>query len=382
ERGGGTDAGPWVAVAGTRPNYVKLAPLVRAARRVGHELFWIDAGQHTDHAMQERIRLDAGLPEARVSIQAPPPGPERIEGLAATLEVALRELAPSVVLVVGDVDATAAAALAAWRLDLPLAHVEAGLRCGVASMPEERNRVLVDALSDRYYTTEPSAHRHLASEGLGPDRYAVEVGNVMADALLHLEPSLASAGPEADVPADYVLATLHRQANVDDPARLGAYVRALGAIAREHGSVVWPVHPRTAARLDPALDLRALGITARAPVGYRAFLGLLAGASAVVTDSGGVQVEAALLGTPCVVARGVTEHELSLSHGGAVLAGEDPAALPAALPEALAQVLAAGTAAPERPVGWDGHAAARIVADLARGFARPPRRAMPTDRGA
>ena len=363
-----------MAVAGTRPNYVKLAPLVRAARAAGRELLWIDAGQHTDDVMRAQIVEDAGLPPADVTVQAPPPGPDRIAELAALLQEPLDTLAPSVVLVLGDVDATAAAARAAWALDLPIAHVEAGLRSGDLSMPEERNRVEVDALSDRYYTTEPSGARHLAAEGLGPEAHAVEVGNVMADALVAMGPSLATSGriPGEEPAPGHVLVTLHRQANVDDADRLEAFLRALTTVAADVGPIRWPVHPRTAARME---GLAAEGIDATEPVGYRAFLQLLHDARLVITDSGGVQVEAALLGVPCVVARDVTEHELSLSHGGAVLAGADPAGLPDAVQRALA---AAGERA-EAPMAWDGHAAERIVADLAAGWPRPPRREAPAE---
>lgn len=365
-----------MAVAGTRPNYVKLAPLVRAARDAGREILWIDAGQHTDEAMRARIIEDAGLSPASVRIEAPPSGPDRTAKLAAMLEAPLRAMVPSVVLVLGDVDATVAAAQAAWALDLPMAHVEAGLRCGDLTMPEERNRILVDALSDRYYTTEPSAHGHLSVEGLEPDACALEVGNVMADALLALAPRLATSGriPGEAAPPAPILVTLHRQVNVDDPDRLAAYIEALSVIAAER-PVHWPVHPRTAARLGSLEGLARRGIVAEAPLGYLSFLQRLHDAAAVITDSGGVQVEAALLGIPCVVARDVTEHALSLTHGGAVLAGRDPAALPAALSEAL--VARAGT--PEMPAGWDGRAAQRIVADLAAGFDRPERRRSPRE---
>lgn len=362
-----------MAVAGTRPNYVKLAPLVRAAAAVGRTLHWIDAGQHTDASLHADMIRDLGLPPADASVVSPPPGPERADAIDLLLRPHLAALRPSVVLVLGDVDATLGAARAAHRLDLPIAHVEAGLRCGDETMPEELNRIAVDALSDRYYTTEPSGARHLAAEGLEPERYAYEAGNVMADAVLVAAASLATSGriPGEEPPPRPILATLHRQANVDDPARLAAHVDALATIAATRGRVLWPVHPRTAARLGPQVGLAARGIEATPPVAYRAFLQLLWDARAVITDSGGVQVEAALLSTPCVVARGATEHELSLTHGGAVLAGEDPAALP----EALDRALAAGRDLPERPGAWDGRAAERIVADLAAGFDRPPRRA-------
>ncbi len=362
-----------MAVAGTRPNYVKLLPLVRAAARVGRRLHWIDAGQHTDHALHEGMLADLGLPAADITLPPPPPAASPPDAFAIRLAEPIRSLAPSVVLVLGDVDASAGAAAAAYPLDVRIAHVEAGLRCGDPSMPEEANREIIDWLSDRFYTTESSAHEHLRREGLDPDTHARLVGNVMADALRLMAPALdAFDPPEGSGDAPYVLATLHRQANVDDPARLAAYVDALEAVATGR-RVLFPVHPRTARGLPSAEHLRARGIHGihvMPPVSYRPFLATLRRATAVVTDSGGIQVEAALLGIPCVIARDRTEHELSLSHGGAVLAGEDPAALPAALDRALG--LRGGL--PARPEAWDGHAADRIVEDLVRGF---PRRARP-----
>ncbi len=368
--------GPWLAVAGTRPNYVKLAPLVRAAQARGSDLVWIDTGQHTDPRLRDATLADVGLPAARVTLTAPVPGPDRIEHMAAALGVVLEAHAPSVVIVLGDVDSTAAAALAAWRLDLPLVHVEAGLRSQDASMPEERNRILADALSDRHYLTEPGAAVHLEAEGVESERLVV-AGNVMADALAFARPRVrAVQRPEGLTDAGYVVATLHRQGTVDDPRRLAQWVEALGRIAADR-PVLLPVHPRTEARLGGAEALAAAGIRALKPQPYLAFLALVSRAAAVITDSGGLPLEAALLGVPCVIARDRLEHELVLSHGGAVLAGEDPSRLA----EALRAAEDRGGSLPARPFAWDGRAAERIVADLRTGFPRACRRVPPADSG-
>ncbi len=379
-RAAGRRRGPWIAIAGARPNYVKLAPLVRAAARAGRRLDWIDTGQHTAAALTSTMMRDLGLPRPVTRLVAPAAGTRRIAALATSIGTELEKRGPSLVVVVGDVDSTLAGALAAWRLDLPLVHVEAGLRAYEPDMPEECNRILVDALSDRLYLSEPQAVDNLRREGVSLARIR-KPGNVMADALLqHRERIEAAAAQHARAqgPEPFLVATLHRQANVDDPRRLAAYVNALERIGRER-PVLFPVHPRTRARLseagaDPARwrgGLRALD-----PLGYLAFLGLVSAASGVITDSGGLQVEAALLGVPCVTARRRTEHQLTLTHASNVIAGTDPRRLPSAVHRALAQ----GAPPMQRPRAWDGRAAERMVAAWRTGFDRPPRLESPDDR--
>lgn len=369
---------PWIAVAGTRPNYVKLAPLVRAASKRGRELQWIDTGQHTARVMRSAMIADLALPEPVATLRAP--RTQRIERMADSLGRELAARNPSLVVVVGDVDSTLAAALAAWRLDLPLAHVEAGLRSYERGMPEERNRVLVDAISDRLYLSEPQAHENLAREGVASARIR-KSGNVMADALRALRPRIeAAAEPWADRLGwgGFVVATLHRQANVDNPHRLAGYARALLSIGRRV-PVVFPVHPRTRKRLT-SLGLLGTLREGRVRVGpprpYLDFLGLVQASMAVITDSGGLQVEAALLRRPCVVARRRTEHELVLTHGRTLVAGTDPRRLRTAFVRALELPAPVG----RRPRAWDGRAAERIVADWERGFPRPLRLRAPDSR--
>jgi UDP-N-acetylglucosamine 2-epimerase (non-hydrolysing) len=375
----GQGRGPWVAVVGTRPNYVKVAPLIRAAARRGRELLWIDTGQHTDAALTRLMARDLGVPPPLARVRGRARSQGRIAHLSERLAAHYRRVAPSLVVALGDVDSTLAAGLAAWRLDLPLVHVEAGLRSYEREMPEERNRVCVDHISDRLYLTEASARENLRAEGIPRARQRLP-GNVMADALREARPLIeAAAARIEDLPTEaFGVVTLHRQANVDDPRRLQAYVDSFCRLARER-PLWFPVHPRTEARLAALGErdrLEAAGVRLLAPLPYLAFLGLVSRAAVVVTDSGGLQVEAALLGTPCVTARRRTEHPLTLSHGGNVLAGSDPRRLAAAVRRAW------GSAAfpTRRPRAWDGHAADRIVEDWCKGFERPGRLPEPLAR--
>ncbi len=366
-RAAGDTPGPWVAVAGTRPNYVKLAPLLRAARSVGRRMLWIDTGQHRSAALSTGLLGARALGRPGVRLRAPGPGAGRIPKLATMLEAPLAQLRPSLVAVLGDVDSTLAAALAAWRLDLPLVHVEAGLRSYERGMPEERNRVWTDALSDRLYLTEGEALENLEAEGIARSRSRVP-GNVMADALHQAMPAIVRETPAG---GDYVLATFHRQAAVDDPRRLAALMDALRRCAAVR-PVWFPVHPRTRARLRAGGLLprgRAGGVRLLPPQPYVPFLGLVRGAGAVLTDSGGLQVEAALLDTPCVTLRRRTEHRITERRGGNEVVGTDPRRLRAALRRALERPSAEGA----RPKALDGQAAERIVADWDAGFRRPRR---------
>jgi UDP-N-acetylglucosamine 2-epimerase (non-hydrolysing) len=353
--------GGWLAVAGARPNFVKLAPLVAAARDAGIALPWVHTGQHRDPEMAGDLVAALGLPAPVGNLGAAEGPPARqaaavVSGLAAVLE----RRRPSALVVVGDVTSTLAAAVAGVLAGVPVAHVEAGLRSFDRAMPEERNRALVDHASDVLYASEPAAVGNLRREGVSRDR-VVLVGNVMADAL---RASMPAAGARAPREGGFVLATLHRAANVDDRARLSAWVDALVAVARER-PVAFPVHPRTRARLARfrlAGRLARGGVEVRPPLGRLDFLGHLAVAGAVATDSGGVSLEASILGVPCLVLRATTEQPLTLSRGTCALVGEDPRALP----RALARALVRRPRARPLPAVWDGRAAARIVSDLAR----------------
>lgn len=351
----------WVAVGGARPNLVKLAPLVRAAEAAGRRLLWLHTGQQQRPELAALLAAEVGLPPPAWQGRHVPPGRGRIGAIARALAAPLGALRPALVVVVGDVDSTLAGALAARRLGLPLAHVEAGLRCGDRSMPEERNRVRVDALSGLLHVSEPGAVGLLRAEGVAPARIH-RAGNVVADQLAWARPRLESLPRRlggARRRGAYGVVTLHRPANVDDPARLARWAAALIEAARDL-PLLFPVHPRTARGLGATLRRRLArgGVTLLPPLTYLPFLGAVARAACVLTDSGGLPVEASLLGVPCLTLRPRYEHRLTLTHGTNVLAGGDPRRLPAALRALLAR--------PRRPSGapprdWDGRAAERIV---------------------
>jgi UDP-N-acetylglucosamine 2-epimerase (non-hydrolysing) len=351
--------GSWLAVAGARPNFVKLAPLVRAARAAGRDLPWVHTGQHWDAAMSADLLDELGLPRpvAHLAVGAGTPSAQAAR-ILDRLPAVLERRRPSVVVVLGDVTSTLAAALAASQAGVPVAHVEAGLRSGDWSMPEERNRVLVDRASARLYVPEAAGVRHLAREGIRGDGVRL-VGDVVADALRAAGPAIAGRR----VPAgDFGLVTLHRAANVDDPARLEAWCRGLATAARRL-PLVFPVHPRTRARLargGNARRLREGGVRVVAPLGHLDFLAHLAHSRAVLTDSGSVPVEASCLGVPCLSLRATSERPLTLSVGTNRLVGDDPRRLPEAVERALEAPRPRGT----RVAAWDGRASERVVRDL------------------
>jgi UDP-N-acetylglucosamine 2-epimerase (non-hydrolysing) len=277
------------------------------------------------------------------------------------IEPVLLERRPDWVLVYGDVNSTAAAALVAVKLGIRVAHVEAGLRSHDRTMPEEINRIVTDRLADLLLTPSRDADLTLRGEGVPPERIAF-VGNVMIDSLFHALEHVP-AGAEAGT----VVVTLHRPSNVDDPARLAALAAALRTIA-ERRTVIFPVHPRTRQRLD-AQGLGLGGVRAIAPIPYREMLGWVAGAHAVVTDSGGLQEETTALGVPCFTVRENTERPVTITEGTNQLV-RDLGTLPA-LVEAARR-----PAEPRRPEGWDGHAGERVVEAL-RAFVPPEPAAAP-----
>jgi UDP-N-acetylglucosamine 2-epimerase (non-hydrolysing) len=272
-------------------------------------------------------------------------------------EPLVARLAPDVVVVVGDVNSTLACALVAAKAGIPVAHVEAGLRSRDWSMPEEVNRVVVDRVSDFLFASSPDAAENLAREGYRPDQVHL-VGNVMADTLLanlaraRARPTLASLGL---VPGGYGLVTLHRPANVDDDAVLDRLLGALGVVASAC-PLIFPVHPRTAARLAGRLPA---GVRALPPVGYLDCLALQAGARIVLTDSGGVQEETTVLGVGCLTLRDTTERPITLSEGTNHLVGRDPDRI-----VATARAVLVNPPAARRPALWDGRAGERIAAVL------------------
>jgi UDP-N-acetylglucosamine 2-epimerase (non-hydrolysing) len=322
-----------VHVVGARPNFVKMAPLIEAlGRRGAARQVVVHTGQHYDRRMSEEILEDLGFPapDHSLGIGSGSHGEQTGKVLIAFERILLEER-PTLVVVAGDVNSTLACALAAAKLHIPIAHLEAGLRSGDWSMPEEVNRVLTDRLSDVLLTHSPEAEANLAGEGVDTSRIRY-VGNTMIDSLRRFEASArdretwtAHGVPEHA----YMLVTLHRPSNVDEPERLAGIVDGLCGLA-EQAPIVFPIHPRTRARLAAGGDLERLeaaGVRCAEPVGYLDFLSLQAGAGIIVTDSGGVQEEASALGVPCYTLRANTERPITITRGTNVLLGDDPASL-------------------------------------------------------
>ncbi|MCO5165237.1 MAG: UDP-N-acetylglucosamine 2-epimerase (non-hydrolyzing) [Planctomycetes bacterium] len=358
-------------VVGARPNFMKAASVLEAAPRHGLDVRLVDTGQHWDDALTRRITQDLGLPAPHHRLDlGRASGLEQLALLLTGLGRVLEAEAPEMVVVVGDVTSTLAGALAAARAPrpVPLAHVEAGLRSGDRTMPEEVNRLVVDQLAQLLLCTEPAALDNLRREGRG-EATALLVGNTMVDTLLRARERAARAGAREALglaPGGYGLVTLHRPGNVDDPARLEALLGALGQVAARL-PLVFPVHPRTRARLGDRLAPERLRLVE--PQGYLAFLQLMSSARLVLTDSGGVQEETTALGVPCLTLRESTERPITVTAGTNRVVGTTPAGVVAAAFEALDR---APPAAPPLPPLWDGRAGERIAAAVAGWLAGGP----------
>lgn len=378
-----------IMVAGARPNFMKVAPIVEALRKHNRSaaspvaIFLVHTGQHYDEAMSESFFVDLGIPQPDVNL-----GVGSGSHATQTAEVMKRfepiclEYRPTHVLVVGDVNSTIACALVATKLGPKVVHVEAGLRSFDRSMPEEINRVLTDAISDVHFITEESGRANLLREGVSSERVHF-VGNVMVDTLLrHRDKAAASDILERVGVADgrdpgFGVLTLHRPSNVDARDTLGAVLEAVREIA-ERMPVLFPVHPRTLQRIKEFGLNRVFaaiggqvarvvkggtGLYGLPPLGYLDFLQLMANARVVLTDSGGIQEETTILRIACVTIRENTERPVTITHGTNRLAGTNPGALVRATQEAL-NARYDGLSAPPY---WDGKAAERIVQVLCAG---------------
>lgn len=366
-----------LVVAGARPNFVKVAPVLSALAAEGHEGVLVHTGQHYDAAMSDAFFADLGLPEPdyHLGVGSASHAVQTARVMEA-FEPVLAEVRPDWVVVVGDVNSTLACALVTAKLrpelGCRLAHVEAGLRSGDWRMPEEVNRVLTDRLSDLLLTPSRDAHPNLAGEGIERSR-VVFVGNVMIDSLFAQLP----AARALDVPARlglergrYAVVTLHRPSNVDDPEALSAVMGALGRVAGDL-PVVFPIHPRTRARTDEfGMQGSLAALRTTPPLGYREMLSLLEGAAVALTDSGGVQEETTALGIPCVTLREQTERPITVRQGTNRMAPWPPTT------EGVYLAFRAALAQGRREMGcgvegWDGRAGERIVAALADAAAGP-----------
>jgi UDP-N-acetylglucosamine 2-epimerase (non-hydrolysing) len=346
-----------VHVVGARPNYMKVAPLYAALELSGAvDQRLVHTGQHYDAAVKDVFfgELPLPVPHVQLEVGSGAHGAQTARALAG-LEEVFQELRPDLVVVPGDVNSTLAGALAAAKLGIPVCHLEAGLRSFDWGMPEEHNRRLTDHLSTLLLTHSPEAFENLAREGVAPTAIHF-VGNTMIDTLLSHVAAARELAAWRDYgldPRGYVLVTLHRPALVDSPELLRATMRSLVRISAEL-PVVFPVHPRTRARLDD-LGIAPGSVKLVEPQSYHRFLSLEAEAAAVVTDSGGVQEETTVLGVPCFTLRENTERPITVSHGTNVVLGLDPARL-LEIPTRIATARPALT-----PPLWDGLAGARAA---------------------
>jgi UDP-N-acetylglucosamine 2-epimerase (non-hydrolysing) len=382
-----------VSVVGARPNFMKIGPIVAAIRGHGKGLehYLVHTGQHYDRRLSELFfeQLKIPAPDVNLEVGSGSHASQTAEVMKRFEPVCL-EQQPGCVLVVGDVNSTLACALVASKLGIPVAHVEAGLRSFDRTMPEEINRIVTDAISDLLFTTEESANRNLAREGVAAEKVHF-VGNVMIDCLLgHRDKAAESAileelglatGRGGAVP--YAVLTLHRPATVDDQAKLEGVLGAVERISRDL-PVVFPVHPRTRSRIDSfglgkhlregrgtggAEGKAARGIRAIEPLGYLEFLRLMSDSRLVLTDSGGIQEETTILGVPCVTLRDSTERPATVTAGTNILAGTREEEIVSA---ALLQLGPRAKRSASPPPLWDGKAAVRIVDVLNRyATARP-----------
>jgi UDP-N-acetylglucosamine 2-epimerase (non-hydrolysing) len=354
-----------VHVIGARPNYMKIAPLIEALR-IGSPFrqILVNTGQHYDEMMSQAFVRDLGLPtpDYDLGVGSASHAVQTARIMIEFEKVCLAER-PDLVVVVGDVNSTVAASLVAAKLLVPVAHVEAGLRSGDRTMPEEINRIVTDRLSELLLTPSSDGDQNLLAEGVPAEKIHL-VGNIMIDSLLRHLP-LATLdrlrGRVAVEPGGYALLTLHRPSNVDN---IDVFRRILAAIATiaEQLPVVFPVHPRTRERMrEFGLDAGLANVTLTAPLGYIDFLSLTSHARLVLTDSGGLQEESTALRIPCLTLRENTERPITVTHGSNQIVGTDTSAILAGFRRAMSP-----SGPVPRPDLWDGHTAERIARVLCR----------------
>ena len=364
-----------VVIAGARPNFVKISPLLRAMRRRPDITpVLVHTGQHYDAQLSDQFFTDLGIeaPAYNLEVGSGSHAVQTAE-VMKRLEPVLGTEHPDRLMVVGDVNSTIAAALVAVKLGIPVDHVEAGLRSFDRTMPEEINRILTDAIADQLFVSERSGVDNLLREGIPAERIHL-VGNVMIDALEACRPRWEQApvlrrlGLEPTQP--YGLVTLHRPSNVDNPETLRRIVDALQTVSREL-TLLWPVHPRTkqALQRDPRVQGRVTregngatphGLLALDPLGYLDCLAVMSRARLVLTDSGGIQEETTVLGIPCLTLRSNTERPVTLTHGTNRLIGTNPEAIVSTALQALNE----SARSSDRPPLWDGLASERIIEKL------------------
>lgn len=373
---------PILCVVGARPNFMKIAPVIRALNGTSPPVpvRLLHTGQHYDSDMNSQYFRALAIPDPDINLEVGSASHAvQTAEIMRRFEPVLDREQPAAVLVVGDVNSTLACALVAVKKGVAVIHVEAGLRSFDRAMPEEINRVLTDQISDLLFITEKSARENLLREGISASRIHF-VGNVMIDTLRH---SLKQAVPAAQTlsrygapanwgQAGFAVLTLHRPSNVDDPNMLRSLLNAI----REMSSrlpVAFPLHPRTRAKIEQhglGLMLETESLLKLPPLGYLEMLGLMQAARLVLTDSGGVQEETTALGVPCVTLRENTERPITAEQGTNTVVGQDPARIKAVTDD----ILRTGGKAGRVPELWDGRASQRIAAVLREWLDRTPER--------
>jgi UDP-N-acetylglucosamine 2-epimerase (non-hydrolysing) len=355
-------------VVGARPNFMKAASVLRALGNAGFRQSLVHTGQHYDANMSDVFFRELEIPEPDVNLAVGSGShAEQTARIMTGFESVVLERKPDLVVVYGDVNSTVAAALVCAKLQIPVAHVEAGLRSNDRSMPEEINRLLTDQLSDLLFTPSDDADRNLQREGIPVERIRL-VGNVMIDTLVHLLPR-ALERKSNDLPAHYALVTLHRPSNVDDPDVLRRILSSILSVSKNKDAnnqdlaVVFPMHPRTRVRVSQ-FGMATDGLHICDPLSYLEFLALQAGATVVLTDSGGIQEETTFLGVPCLTLRANTERPVTVEIGTNVLIGNDTDRLRTELAKILNGQQKKGVIPPL----WDGHAGERIARILQEYF--------------
>ena len=349
-------------ILGTRPEIIKMSPVIRELRRQSVDYFVLHTGQHYSYNMDKVFfeQLQLPPPEFNINVGSGSHAEETGKMLIG-IEGCLKEEAPGTVLVQGDTNTVLAGALAAAKMRIRVGHVEAGLRSGDMSMPEEVNRIVADHVSDYLFAPTESARGNLLREGIPGSKIRV-TGNTIVDAVQQNLPLSSRVDVGRGLSSgNFFLVTMHRQENVDDKGRLSRALGALQALAERTGMVaVYPMHPRTRKRLNEFGLSPGDMVKVMEPVDYLAFLRLESEARLILTDSGGLQEEACILKVPCVTLRENTERPETVAVGANVLAGTDPARIIAAAEEMLGR-----TRSWENPYG-DGRAAERIVEALLR----------------
>lgn len=354
-----------INVVGARPNFMKIAPVIAEMRRRADRLhpLLVHTGQHYDEAMSDSFFEDLQIPRPDINLEVGSAShAAQTARIMLAFEQVVKEHKPDWVVVTGDVNSTMAATLVASKMLVKVAHIEAGLRSFDRTMPEEINRLVTDALADLLLTPSPDANQNLLREGVPPEKIRF-VGNVMIDTLYrHLE--RASASPILEhlqlQKKSYCAMTLHRPSNVDDRQSLAGILEALEVI-QERLPIVFPIHPRTRARLEEfglkAIVEKQKNVILTEPLGYLDFLQLYSNSRLVLTDSGGIQEETTALGIPCLTLRQNTERPITITEGTNRLVGNDPALIQQEALKALDNPPSAGRV----PDLWDGRAASRIV---------------------